>query len=96
MKKIPVISFLLITVLILSLGLIVIIRQRITPIMSSFCKERYVSLSEDGMNFLFDTGANMTVFYSDTMPEKMSSSRSSDVQDMFSTLRPRTVRPCCG
>ncbi|WP_294589256.1 hypothetical protein [uncultured Phocaeicola sp.] len=68
MKKIPVLSFLLI-VLILFLVSITIIRQKTTPIVSSFCKERYVSLSEDSMNFLFDTGANMTVFYADTMPE---------------------------
>ena len=57
MKKIPVISFLLI-VLISSFSLVIITRQRTGPIVSSFCKEGYVSLSEDGMNFLFDTGAN--------------------------------------
>ena len=88
MKKIPVISFLLITVLILSLGLIVIIRQRITPIMSSFCKEGYVSLSEDGMNFLFDTGANMTVFYSDTMPESFYCLNSLVVKDILGNQIP--------
>lgn len=68
MKKIPIISFLLI-VLISFFVLIIIIRQRITPIVSSFCKEGYVSLSEDNMNLLFDTGANMTVLYADTIPE---------------------------
>ena len=68
MKKIPVLSFLLI-VLFLFLALNIINRQKPRPIVSSFCKEGYVSLSEDSMNFLFDTGANMTVFYADTIPE---------------------------
>lgn len=68
MKKIPVLSFLFI-VLFLFLSLNIIIIQKPRRIVSSFCKEGYVSLSEDSMNFLFDTGANMTVFYADTIPE---------------------------
>ena len=56
--------------------------------MSSFCKERYVSLSEDGMNFLFDTGANMTVFYSDTMPESFYCLNSLVVKDILGNQIP--------
>lgn len=46
-----------------------IAKPRRTSIVSSFARDGYVSLSADCMKFLFDTGANMTVIYADTIPE---------------------------
>ena len=44
-------------------------KPKINPFVSAFDKEGYVTFSGNGMNFLFDTGANITLLYADTVPE---------------------------
>lgn len=58
-------------------------RQRIGTIENSFGKEEYVSLSNGRIEFLFDTGANMTVLYADTVPESFFLLKKQLVGDIF-------------
>lgn len=45
------------------------VKGTISSIQTSFIADDYISLSIDNDNFLFDTGADITVLYSDTVPK---------------------------
>lgn len=63
-------KLLFIIVSIATVGLVLIgMKPKINPFVSAFDKEGYVTFSGSGMNFLFDTGANITLLYADTVPE---------------------------
>lgn len=63
-------KLLFIIVSIATVGLFLIgMKPKINPFVSAFDKEGYVTFSGNGMNFLFDTGANITLLYADTVPE---------------------------
>ena len=53
-----------------AIGLFLIgMKPKISPLVSSFDKDGYVTFSGNGVNLLFDTGANITLLYTDTVPE---------------------------
>ena len=53
-----------------AIGLFLIgMKPKISTLVSSFDKDSYVTFSGNGMNLLFDTGANITLLYTDTVPE---------------------------
>ena len=62
------ISFIIISIVAIGLFLIRI-KPKINSFVSAFDKDGYVTFSGNGMNFLFDTGANITLLYADTVPE---------------------------
>lgn len=62
------ISFIIISIVAVGLFLIGM-KPKINPFISMFDKDGYVTFSGSGMNFLFDTGANITLLYADTVPE---------------------------
>lgn len=63
-------KLLFIIVSIATVGLVLIgMKPKINPFVSAFDKDGYVTFSGSGMNFLFDTGANITLLYADTVPE---------------------------
>lgn len=63
-------KLLFIIVSIATVGLFLIgMKPKINPFVSAFDKDGYVTFSGNGMNFLFDTGANITLLYADTVPE---------------------------
>ena len=63
-------KLLFIIVSIATVGLFLIgMKPKINPFVSAFDKEGYVTFSGNGINFLFDTGANITLLYADTVPE---------------------------
>ena len=63
-------KLLFIIVSIATVGLFLIgMKPKINPFVSAFDKDGYVTFSGSGMNFLFDTGANITLLYADTVPE---------------------------
>lgn len=62
------ISFIIVSIA--TVGLVLIgMKPKINPFVSAFDKDGYVTFSGSGMNFLFDTGANITLLYADTVPE---------------------------
>lgn len=62
------ISFIIVSITTVGLFLIGM-KPKINPFVSAFDKEGYVTFSGSGINFLFDTGANITLLYADTVPE---------------------------
>lgn len=62
------ISFIIVSIATVGLFLIGM-KPKINPFVSAFDKDGYVTFSGSGMNFLFDTGANITLLYADTVPE---------------------------
>lgn len=63
-------KLLFIIVSIATVGLFLIgMKPKINPFVSAFDKDGYVTFSGNGINFLFDTGANITLLYADTVPE---------------------------
>lgn len=66
--------------------LFTIAEPRRTSIVSSFTSDGYVSLSVDNMKFLFDTGANMSLIYADTVPESFFYLRRLAIKDISGNL----------
>ena len=57
-------------------------KPKISPLVSSFDKDGYVTFSENGVNLLFDTGANITLLYTDTVPESFYPFVRTDAKDI--------------
>lgn len=55
----------------------------INSVKSSFYKNGFITLSADSVNYLFDTGANITTLYSDTVPESFSFFTYSEIVDIL-------------
>ena len=66
-----------------AIGLFLIgMKPKISPLVSSFDKDGYVTFSENGVNLLFDTGANITLLYTDTVPESFYPFVRTDAKDI--------------
>ena len=78
-------KLLFIIVSIATVGLFLIgMKPKINSFVSAFDKDGYVTFSGNGMNFLFDTGANITLLYADTVPESFYPFMQADAKDIFS------------
>ena len=75
------ISFIIISIATVGLFLIGM-KPKISPLVSSFDKDGYVTFSENGVNLLFDTGANITLLYTDTVPESFYPFVRTDAKDI--------------
>ena len=76
-------KLLLIIISIAAIGLFLIgMKPKINPLVSSFDKDGYVTFSGNGVNLLFDTGANITLLYTDTVPESFYPFVRTDAKDI--------------
>ena len=76
-------KLLFIIVSIATVGLFLIgMKPKINPFVSAFDKDGYVTFSGNGINFLFDTGANITLLYADTVPESFYPFMQADAKDI--------------
>ena len=76
-------KLLFIIVSIVAIGLFLLgMKPKINPLVSSFDKDSYVTFSGNGMNLLFDTGANITLLYADTVPESFYPFMQADAKDI--------------
>lgn len=94
-------KLLFIIVSIVTVGLFLIgMKPKINPFVSAFDKEGYVTFSGNGMNFLFDTGANITLLYADTVPESFHPFMQADAKDIagngFSVKKYFSFYTCLG
>lgn len=93
------ISFIIISIVAIGLFLIRI-KPKINPFVSAFDKDGYVTFSGNGMNFLFDTGANITLLYADTVPESFYPFMQADAKDIagndFSVKKYFSFYTCLG
>ncbi len=94
-------KLLFIIVSIATVGLFLIgMKPKINPFVSAFDKEGYVTFSGNGMNFLFDTGANITLLYADTVPESFHPFMQADAKDIagndFSVKKYFSFYTCLG
>ena len=90
-----------IIVSIATVGLFLIgMKPKINPFVSAFDKDGYVTFSGNGMNFLFDTGANITLLYADTVPESFHPFMQADAKDIagndFSVKKYFSFYTCLG
>lgn len=75
--------FFFIIISIVAVGLFLVgMKPKVNALVSSFDKNGFVTFSANGMNLLFDTGANITLLYADTMPESFYSFMRTDVKDI--------------
>ena len=75
------ISFIIVSIA--AIGLLLIgMKPNISPLVSSFDKDGYVTFSRNGVNLLFDTGANITLLYADTVPESFYPFMQTDAKDI--------------
>ena len=94
-------KLLFIIVSIAAVGLFLIgMKPKINPFVSAFDKDGYVTFSGNGMNFLFDTGANITLLYADTVPESFYPFMQADAKDIagndFSVKKYFSFYTCLG
>lgn len=93
------ISFIIISIVAIGLFLIRI-KPKINSFVSAFDKDGYVTFSGNGMNFLFDTGANITLLYADTVPESFYPFMQADAKDIagndFSVKKYFSFYTCLG
>ena len=94
-------KLLFIIVSIATVGLVLIgMKPKINPFVSAFDKDGYVTFSGSGMNFLFDTGANITLLYADTVPESFYPFMQADAKDIagndFSVKKYFSFYTCLG
>ncbi|OUN82315.1 hypothetical protein [Bacteroides sp. An51A] len=94
-------KLLFIIVSIATVGLVLIgMKPKINPFVSAFDKDGYVTFSGNGMNFLFDTGANITLLYADTVPESFHPFMQADAKDIagndFSVKKYFSFYTCLG
>lgn len=93
------ISFIIISIVAIELFLIRI-KPKINSFVSAFDKDGYVTFSGNGMNFLFDTGANITLLYADTVPESFYPFMQADAKDIagndFSVKKYFSFYTCLG
>lgn len=94
-------KLLFIIVSIATVGLFLIgMKPKINPFVSAFDKEGYVTFSGNGINFLFDTGANITLLYADTVPESFYPFMQADAKDIagndFSVKKYFSFYTCLG
>lgn len=94
-------KLLFIIVSIATVGLFLIgMKPKINPFVSAFDKEGYVTFSGSGINFLFDTGANITLLYADTVPESFYPFMQADAKDIagndFSVKKYFSFYTCLG
>ena len=94
-------KLLFIIVSIATVGLFLIgMKPKINPFVSAFDKDGYVTFSGSGMNFLFDTGANITLLYADTVPESFHPFMQADAKDIagngFSVKKYFSFYTCLG
>lgn len=94
-------KLLFIIVSIATVGLFLIgMKPKINPFVSAFDKDGYVTFSGNGMNFLFDTGANITLLYADTVPESFHPFMQADAKDIagndFSVKKYFSFYTCLG
>ena len=93
------ISFIIISIVAIGLFLIRI-KPKINSFVSAFDKDGYVTFSGNGMNFLFDTGANITLLYADTVPESFHPFMQADAKDIagndFSVKKYFSFYTCLG
>ena len=93
------ISFIIISIVAIGLFLIRI-KPKINSFVSAFDKDGYVTFSGNGMNFLFDTGANITLLYADTVPESFYPFMQADAKDIagndFSVKKYFSCYTCLG
>ena len=94
-------KLLFIIVFIATVGLFLIgMKPKINPFVSAFDKEGYVTFSGNGINFLFDTGANITLLYADTVPESFYPFMQADAKDIagndFSVKKYFSFYTCLG
>lgn len=94
-------KLLFIIVSIATVGLFLIgMKPKINPFVSAFDKDGYVTFSGNGMNFLFDTGANITLLYADTVPESFYPFMQADAKDIagngFSVKKYFSFYTCLG
>ena len=94
-------KLLFIIVSIATVGLFLIgMKPKINPFVSAFDKDGYVTFSGSGINFLFDTGANITLLYADTVPESFHPFMQADAKDIagngFSVKKYFSFYTCLG
>ncbi|WP_337626500.1 hypothetical protein [Phocaeicola sp.] len=94
-------KLLFIIVSIATVGLFLIgMKPKINPFVSAFDKDGYVTFSGNGINFLFDTGANITLLYADTVPESFHPFMQADAKDIagndFSVKKYFSFYTCLG
>ena len=94
-------KLLFIIVSIATVGLFLIgMKPKINPFVSAFDKDGYVTFSGNGINFLFDTGANITLLYADTVPESFYPFMQADAKDIagndFSVKKYFSFYTCLG
>lgn len=93
------ISFIIISIVAIGLFLIRI-KPKINSFVSAFDKDGYVTFSGNGMNFLFDTGANITLLYADTVPESFYPFMQAEAKDIagndFSVKKYFSFYTCLG
>lgn len=93
------ISFIIISIVAIGLFLIRI-KPKINSFVSAFDKDGYVTFSGNGMNFLFDTRANITLLYADTVPESFYPFMQADAKDIagndFSVKKYFSFYTCLG
>lgn len=94
-------KLLFIIVSIATVGLVLIgMKPKINSFVSAFDKDGYVTFSGNGMNFLFDTGANITLLYADTVPESFHPFMQADAKDIagndFSVKKYFSFYTCLG
>lgn len=94
-------KLLFIIVSIATVGLFLIgMKPKINSFVSAFDKDGYVTFSGNGMNFLFDTGANITLLYADTVPESFYPFMQADAKDIagndFSVKKYFSFYTCLG
>lgn len=93
------ISFIIVSIATVGLFLIGM-KPKINPFVSAFDKDGYVTFSGNGMNFLFDTGANITLLYADTVPESFHPFMQADAKDIagndFSVKKYFSFYTCLG
>lgn len=94
-------KLLFIIVSIATVGLFLIgMKPKINPFVSAFDKDGYVTFSGSGMNFLFDTGANITLLYADTVPKSFYPFMQADAKDIagndFSVKKYFSFYTCLG
>lgn len=93
------ISFIIVSITTVGLFLIGM-KPKINPFVSAFDKDGYVTFSGNGINFLFDTGANITLLYADTVPESFYPFMQADAKDIagndFSVKKYFSFYTCLG
>lgn len=93
------ISFIIVSIATVGLFLIGM-KPKINPFVSAFDKDGYVTFSGNGINFLFDTGANITLLYADTVPESFYPFMQADAKDIagndFSVKKYFSFYTCLG